>query len=112
MIALKGSASGESCSPENRTCVKSRSANRNEAYLREAERAAGGFSDAMEVVVDAASALVTTNPEVHFVLIGSCISLTPEIDFPKYHRPYRGFSDAFFMLTKYNGYNAFGTFTG
>jgi glycosyltransferase involved in cell wall biosynthesis len=33
-----------------------------------------GPPNAMEVVVDAASALVTTNPEIHFVLIGSGIS--------------------------------------
>jgi glycosyltransferase involved in cell wall biosynthesis len=33
-----------------------------------------GPPNAMEVVVDAASALVSTNPEVHFVLIGSGIS--------------------------------------
>jgi glycosyltransferase involved in cell wall biosynthesis len=33
-----------------------------------------GPPNAMEVVVDAAAALVTTNPEIHFVLIGSGIS--------------------------------------
>jgi glycosyltransferase involved in cell wall biosynthesis len=33
-----------------------------------------GPPNAMEVVVDAASALATTNPEIHFVLIGSGIS--------------------------------------
>jgi glycosyltransferase involved in cell wall biosynthesis len=33
-----------------------------------------GPPNALEVVIDAASALVTTNPEIHFVLIGSGIS--------------------------------------
>jgi glycosyltransferase involved in cell wall biosynthesis len=36
-----------------------------------------GPPNAMEVVVDAATALVTTNPEIHFVLIGSGISRAP-----------------------------------
>jgi hypothetical protein len=58
----------------------------------------------MEVVVDAAPALVTTNPEVHFV--------TPEIEFPKYHRPYRGFSECIFNIDKTQWLQWLGTFTG